>query len=52
MVLGQPSGSQRPGGVRLVWEVESCLGDLPQVGVLAKHFTPTELARMVRAILS
>jgi len=34
-----------------LWEVESCLGDLPQVGVLAKHFTPTELARMVRAIL-
>jgi len=52
MVLGQPSGSQGPGGIRLVWEVESCLGDLPQVGVLAKHFTPTELARMVRAILS
>ena len=34
-----------------LWEVESCLGDLPQVGVLAKRFTPTELARMVRAIL-
>lgn len=34
-----------------LWEVESCLGDLPRVGVLAKQFTPTELARMVRAIL-
>ena len=34
-----------------LWEVESCLGDLPQVGILAKQFTPTELARMVRAIL-
>jgi len=35
-----------------LWEVESCLGgDLPRVGVLAKQFTPAELARMVRAIL-
>ena len=34
-----------------LWEVESCLGDLPGVGVLAKQFTPAELARMVRAIL-
>jgi len=34
-----------------LWEVESCLGDLPRVGVLANQFTPTELARMVRAIL-
>ncbi len=34
-----------------LWEVESCLGDLPRVGVLAKDFTPTEPARMVRAIL-
>ena len=34
-----------------LWEVESCLGDLPQVGVLAKQFTPAELARMVRVIL-
>ena len=34
-----------------LWEVESCLGDLPQVGILAKQFTPTELARMVRVIL-
>jgi len=34
-----------------LWEVESCLGDLPGVGVLAKQFTPTELARMVRAVL-
>ena len=34
-----------------LWEVESCLGDLPRVGVLAKQFTPTELARMVRAVL-
>jgi CheY-like chemotaxis protein len=33
------------------WEVESRLGDLPRVGVLAKQFTPRELARMVRAIL-
>jgi CheY-like chemotaxis protein len=34
-----------------LWEVESFLGDLPRVGVLAKNFTPGELARMVRAIL-
>jgi CheY-like chemotaxis protein len=34
-----------------LWEVESCLGDLPQVGVLANEFTPAELARMVRVIL-
>ena len=34
-----------------LWEVEFCLGDLPGVGVLAKQFTPAELARMVRAIL-
>jgi len=34
-----------------LWEVESFLGDLPRVGVLAKNFTPSELARMVRAIL-
>jgi CheY-like chemotaxis protein len=34
-----------------LWEVESCLGDLPGVGVLAKQFTPAELARMVRAVL-
>jgi CheY-like chemotaxis protein len=34
-----------------LWEVESCLGYLPQVGVLANEFTPAELARMVRVIL-
>jgi CheY-like chemotaxis protein len=33
-----------------LWEVEACLGDLPQLGVLAKPFTPAELVRMVRAI--
>jgi CheY-like chemotaxis protein len=48
--------ANRPGTKVLVaadwlWEVESCLGDLPGVGVLAKQFTPAELARMVRAIL-
>jgi CheY-like chemotaxis protein len=34
-----------------LWEAEAYLGDLPRVGVLAKEFTPAELARMVRAIL-
>jgi CheY-like chemotaxis protein len=33
-----------------LWEVEACLGDLPQLGVLAKPFTPAELVRMVRMI--
>ena len=34
-----------------LWEVESCLGDLPRVGVLAREFTAVELSRMVRAVL-
>ncbi len=33
------------------WEVESCLGDLPRVGIFAAEFTPPERARMVHAVL-